>query len=120
MVDVIVESKTIPVTAALRAVAVKQARHILRLGGRILRIRVHLDAIAKKKNDTHSSVAQFQIELPGKDIVVRRRARDLYLAIIEAAHQASRQVRKLKEKRLTTKRHSRVKVDELLAMAEPI
>jgi ribosomal subunit interface protein len=110
--DIIVESKTIPVTAALRALAVKQARRLVRLGGRILRVRIHLDAITKKKNDTQSSVVQFQVELPGKDIIVRRHARDLYLALVEAAHQASRQVRKAKERRLTLKRHHRLIPDE--------
>jgi len=104
---VIVESKTIIITEAIRALATRQARKLFHFGHRISRVKVSLEAITRKKNDTQAAVAQYVIELPGKDIVVRRRAKDLYLAITEAANHAARSVRKLKEKRLTQKRTPR-------------
>ncbi len=102
--DVLVESKTIPVTDALRALAVKQARRISRLGARVLRIRVIFETIGKKRNDAQATMVQFLVELPGRDVVVRRRARDLYQALIDAAHHTARQVRRAKEKRINLRR----------------
>jgi len=101
---VIVTSKTLHVTQALREMAERQAQKLYRLGKRIIRVRVSLEAVTKKKNDTHSTVVQYHVELPGKDVVVRRKARDMYEALVDAASSAARQVRKAKEKQATFKR----------------
>lgn len=101
---VIVTSKTLHVTQALREMAERQAQKLYRLGKQIIRVRVSLEAVAKKKNDIHSTIVQYHVELPGKDVVVKRRARDMYEALVDAASSASRQVRKMKEKRMTFKR----------------
>ncbi|MDQ3008082.1 MAG: HPF/RaiA family ribosome-associated protein [bacterium] len=102
--EVIVTSKSLPVTKALQAAAVRQARRLLRMGRKILRVRVSFEAVARKKNDTHAMVVQYHVEMPGKDVVVKRRARDIYEALVDAAAQAGRQVRKAKEKRLSSRR----------------
>ncbi len=111
--DVIVTSKTLQVTQALRSMAIRQAQKLYRLGKRILRVRVSLEAVARKKNDSTATVVQYHVELPGKDVVVRRRARDMYEALVDAASSAARQVQKVKERRLTFKRGYRSSFEEL-------
>jgi len=110
--DVIVTSKTLKVTEALKAMAVRQAEKLVRFGKRILRVRVTLEAVAKKTNDSTATVVQYQIELPGKDIVVQRRARNMYDALVDAGSSAARQVRKMKERRITFKRGYRSSVPD--------
>jgi ribosomal subunit interface protein len=109
--DVIVTSKTLQVTQALRAMAARQAQKLFRLGKKILRVRVSLEAVAKKKNDMTATIVQYHVELPGKDIVVRRKARDMYEALVDAASSAARQVRKVKERQITFKRGYRSAFD---------
>lgn len=115
--DVIVTSKTLQVTQALRAMASRQAQKLFRLGKKILRVRVSLESVARRKNDATATIVQYHVELPGKDIVVRRKARDMYEALVDAASSASRQVRKVKERRITFKRGYR-SAFELPAVAE--
>jgi ribosomal subunit interface protein len=109
--DVIVTSKTLQVTQALRAMASRQAQKLYRLGKKILRVRVSLEAVTKKKNDSSATIVQYHVELPGKDIVVRRKARDMYEALVDAASSAARQVRKAKERQITFKRGYRSSFD---------
>lgn len=116
--DVIVTSKTLYVTQALRAMATRQAQKLYRLGKRILRVRVSLEAVVRKKNDTQATVVQYHVELPGKDVVVRRKARDMYEALVDAASSAARQVRKAKEKQVSFKKGYRSSILEAL-VSEP-
>lgn len=102
--DVIVTSKTLQITQALRQAAIRQAEKLLKFGKKILRVRVSLEAVAKKKNDTQAAIVQYHVELPGKDVVVRRQARDMYEALVDAASRAGRQICKIKEKRIYFKR----------------
>jgi len=102
--DVIVTSKTLQVTQALKAMASRQAQKLFRLGKKILRVRVSLEAVARRKNDMTAAIVQYHVELPGKDIVVRRKARDMYEALVDAASSAARQVRKAKERQIVFKR----------------
>jgi ribosomal subunit interface protein len=98
--DVIVTSKTLHVTQALKAAAIRQAEKLLRFGKHILRVRISLEAVARKKNDMFSTIVQYHIELPGRTITVRRKASDMYEALVDAASSAARQVRKVKERQL--------------------
>jgi len=102
--DVIVTSKTLQITQALKAAAVRQATKLFRFGHRILRVRVSLEAVAKKKSNITAAVVQYRVELPGRDVIVRRQAQDMYEALVDAASSAARQVRKVKERRMTFKR----------------
>lgn len=102
--DVIVTSKTLQVTQALRAAAIRQAEKLMRFGKKILRVRVTLEKVAKKKNDTQAAIVQYHVELPGRDVIVRRQARDMYEALVDAASRAARQVRKVKEQQVYFKR----------------
>lgn len=97
--NVIVQSKTFAITEALRAFVEKHLTRLLRKGSRISQVVVYLEAVPKKKNDLSATSAKIYIDLPGRNIVVQEKAQDLYLAIVQAAHSAARQVRKLKERR---------------------
>lgn len=114
---VLIESKTIIITEALRAMATRQARKLFHFGASITKVRITLDTIARKKNDSQAAVVQYSVELPGKDVVVRRRAKDIYLAITEAAAHAARSVRKMKEKKLSIRRQRRAEVSSMDALS---
>ena len=98
--NVIVHSKTMVITEALRSFATRQAQRLKNRGQRIANVIVFLEFIQRKKNDARAATAKFLIDLPGKNIVVQERAKDLYFAIHRAALSANRQVRKVKERRM--------------------
>ncbi|PIR59236.1 MAG: ribosomal subunit interface protein [Candidatus Pacebacteria bacterium CG10_big_fil_rev_8_21_14_0_10_56_10] len=102
---IIVQSKTVRVTQALRAFVRKQALKMLK-HQRVIGVRVYLETVAKRSNDPQGTTVKYQVEVPGKDIVVKRQAADLYQAIASATRRALRQVRKAKEKRITTGRRT--------------
>lgn len=102
---VLVESKNIEVTQALRDHIIKHAQKLSKIGKNILGVRVFLETVAKKNNDPHANKVTFSVLVPGKDIVVRKQAVDMYVAVVEAAHAAVRYVRKAAERRMTKSRH---------------
>ena len=102
---VISRSKTLEVTKALQSFIQKQARKLSKSGQRISKITVFMETVARKKNDTTASSVKFHVDIPGKNIVVKRTANDMYTAIVDAADRANRYLRKSKEKRITKKRH---------------
>jgi ribosomal subunit interface protein len=69
-----------------------------------LAVRVYLENIERKKTDPAAAKAKVKLEIPGKDIVVKEAAHDLYAAMTEAFKSAQRQLRKLKDKRLQRQR----------------
>ena len=105
---VIVESKKMKVTQAIRQFAEKQSLKVSRLGKGVMDIKIHLERISKKKMDKNSNIVTYFISIPGKDIVVKSKSADMYNAIVEATSSAVRKLRKVNEKRKTIKR-SRVK-----------
>ncbi len=105
---VIVQSKTLPVTQALRAFVDHQASKLEKLAD-ITKLCVFLENVGKKSNDPQAATVQYLIEIPGrKAVVVRRRAVDMYEAIVDATERAMRQVSKVKERRLSEWRHKNV------------
>lgn len=98
--NVIVQSKTMIVTQSLRDFAQKQAHKFAKSGKNIEQIVVFLEIVKKKKNDVHAATAQFLISVPGKNIVVRERAKDMYQAITSAADHALQQLNRAKKKQL--------------------
>lgn len=110
---VLVESKNMEVTEALRNHVTKHAEKLSKIGKRVLGVRVFLETVAKKNNDPHANHATFKVMVPGKDIVVHKQAVDMYEAVVQAAHGAIRHVRKLAEKRLTKARHAHAQVPVL-------
>jgi len=101
---VIIESKKMKITQAIRSFTEKQALKISKLGKSVLDIKVHLETITKKKMDKNSNIVTYFISIPGKDIVVKSKSDDMYNAIIEATRSAVRKLRKVNEKRKTIRR----------------
>jgi ribosomal subunit interface protein len=97
---VIVQSKTFVVTEALRAFVTQQVQKLLKHSKKILEVVVFLEMVKRKKNDVYSASAQFVIVMPQRRVVVRQKAKDLYIAISEAARSTLRQVGRVKERRL--------------------
>lgn len=96
--QVIVEAKTMKVTPAIQEHAEKHARKIFKLSAHIVRVRLFLETIKKKTNDPTANTVTYTVEMPGKDVVVRSRAPEMYEAITKASASASRRVRKELEK----------------------
>lgn len=101
---VIIRSKTLEVTKALQAFIKKQAQKLTKSGQRISKITVFLETVRRKKNDSSAATVKFHVDIPGKNIVVKRQAEDMYKAVVDAANRANRYMRKTKERRLTKKR----------------
>jgi len=98
---VIVQSKTIAITDALRQFIERQASKLDRLGIRVSKASVFLENIGKK-NDLKNATVKYAISLPGKKrIIVKRCAADMYQAVADATDRAIRQLRKTKEKRIS-------------------
>ncbi len=102
---VIVESKQIKVTKAIRSFAKKQARKFNKFGKKVIDIKIHLEKITKKKMDSSANIVTYFVSIPGKDIVVKSKSSDMYTAIVNATSSALRKLRKVNEKRTMTKRN---------------
>lgn len=98
--NVIVQSKTIPVTAAIRRVATMQAERLQKHSKKILQICVFLETVKRRKNEVTAAMAKFLIRMPGKEVIVQEHAVDLYQAIHDAANAALREINDFKERRL--------------------
>lgn len=107
---VIVESKKMKVTEAIRMFAQKQAQKLMKLGKGVSQIRIHLESVAKKKSDARANMVTYCVSVPGKDIVVKKHAVDMYAAIVDATEGAVRKLRKSHEKRTTMRRTSKASI----------
>ncbi|MCL4208510.1 ribosome-associated translation inhibitor RaiA [Patescibacteria group bacterium] len=105
--NVSVQSKTLEITEALRLFCEKQAGKVARFSQKISSINIYVENIAKKKNDPAAASVQYAVNVPGQVLVVKRRAADLYEAVVDATNGIMRQVRKEKEKRIDKKRGER-------------
>ena len=110
---VIVYSKTMKVTKAIRDFCQKQCAKLLRGGARVARITVFLDIISRKKSDRTAASAKIHLSLPGKDLVIRRSAHDLYEAIVDTSNRAARYLREHKQRRVKRRRVSDLGIDLL-------
>lgn len=102
--NVVVQSRTLVVTDALRNFVRRQTQRLVSRGHKIENVVVFLEKVKRKKNDMTATTAKFFINLPGKNIVVQERAYDLYLAIHEAARSAMRSIGETKDRRLSLRR----------------
>lgn len=96
---VLVEAKQLEVTQALQDYVRKQTRKLEKLGKKITTVHVFLEILPKKKNDTYSNMVTCKVSIPGKTVVVKKHAADMYAAIVDSVDGAARQVRKTFEKR---------------------
>lgn len=107
--NVIVQSKTLVVTEAIRNFARHQVERLTRRDHKISRVTVFLENVSKKRNDLHAATAKILVDLPGKNVVVQERSQNLYDAIGQAARAAAQQVNRMKKRKLaylsTWKKH---------------
>lgn len=106
--QVIVESKNLDVTPALREHTTKQARKLTKLHKKIEKIRVFLETVKKKSNDPLANQVTYEVAIPGKNVIVKSHAPDMYDAIVKATDGAVRQLRKVFEKKRTLRRGTEV------------
>lgn len=102
--QVIVESKNLDVTKALRTHTEKQARKVSRLQKNVEKVRVFLETIKKKSNDPLANKVTYEVAIKGRNIVVKTHAQDMYDAIVKATDGAVRQLRKTFEKKKDTQK----------------
>jgi len=101
---ILIASKTLEITKAMRDFANEQALKLNKFGQRISKVQVFLEQrVAKSKRDRNALV-KYVVSLPGKTLVIKCKAADMYDAIIDATNKVMRQTRKFKEKRLTKQR----------------
>jgi ribosomal subunit interface protein len=112
---VIVESKRMKITKGLRQFAQKQASKLSRLEKGISKISIYLENVANKRRDMAANLVTYSVFMPGKHIVVKKKATDMYEAISEATSAAMRKVRKSCEKRFKIKRQVKKIRDQLTA-----
>lgn len=102
---ILVAAKQLEVTQAMRLAIQNQAEKLMRLHKKITQVRVFLEKIPKKNNDPHANAVTIEVHVPGKNVVVKKTAVDMYLAVNQAVNSALRQLRKQYEKRETLKRY---------------
>lgn len=99
--SILIQSKTLSITEALRAYIEQQVPKLLRRSNRIQTVSVFLETIGKrKKHDPSAMIARIKLSVPGRDVVVEKRAANLYHAITEVTLSAARQLEKVKARRL--------------------
>jgi ribosomal subunit interface protein len=105
---ILVQAKNMKVTQGIQSfVNDKVVGTIGKLGEKVMAVKIFVENIARKKNDTTASEAKVQIQVPGKDIIVEQKSHDLYQAIGDAVEAGARQLRKSKEKRYTKIKRNR-------------
>ena len=79
---------------------VHQTQRIWKHGRSVARVTVFLDLVKRKKNDSRAASAKVLVDLPGKNVVVEERSKNLYQAINNALKVATRKLgeNKLREK----------------------
>lgn len=99
---VIIASHTLKLTKALRNFAAKQASKLIRHHRQISQIKVFLE---KRASPRRKAQVKFVVSLPGKGaVVVKRKATDMYAAIVDVNERVSRRLRKVRERRRNKRR----------------
>jgi ribosomal subunit interface protein len=112
---ILVQSKTMPVTQALREFVDRQAEKLLKLERRVSTIAVYLEKIAGKNNDPRATTVKYLVRLKGKkELVVCRHATDMYEAIAEATRRVASRLKQYKQQRIES--HRMAALDELEAL----
>lgn len=99
-----IASKTLEITQALRQFTNDQAEKLLRFNQKIFKVRISLDQQAKGTKRDRNALVKYVVSIPGKTVVIKHKAHDMYDAIVESTDKVMRQLRKTKEKRLQKSR----------------
>lgn len=103
--NVLVHSKTLLVTDALRQFVIKQVLKLGKFSHKVKAVNVFLETAKNKAGLEQEAVAKVQVMIPGKDVVTKSKAQDLYLAVSEAISDARSSLRKRKEKWMDRRAH---------------
>lgn len=103
---VIIQSGSIGVTKAIRSFCQKHCKKLLSRGVKVKQITVFLDTVVRKKNDAKAASAKLHISIPGKNIIIRRQAHDLYNAIADVVNRAQGLMVKKNQRRKQKRRHN--------------
>lgn len=101
--NIIVHSKTLPVTQAMREFIAKQATKLGKFSQPVQSLQIFLEDRKKHDGMALESKVNIRIQVPGKDIVTSSSSTNLYKAVHDAMEDGARWLRKRKEK-FTTKR----------------
>lgn len=96
--NILVHSKTMQVTDALRAFVIKQVKKLGKFSKKVEAVNVFLETVKTKTGVEQQAMAKIHVMVPGKDVVTRSKAHDLYLAVSEAIADAATSMRRRKEK----------------------
>lgn len=111
-----IASQTVELTKALRQFARQQATKLYRLNQRVTAVRVFLNTRTRSKLDDNALI-KYVVSLPGKTIVIKRTAHDMYEGIVDVTDRVIRHVRKTKEKRID--RHRQTQPEVLAETSSP-
>lgn len=103
--NILVHSKTLQVTDAIRQYVAKQVRKIGKFSRKVSAVNVFLEVVKTKAGVEQEAVAKIQVMIPGKDVMTKSKAHDLYLAIHNAIEDAGHSMRKRKEKWMDRRAH---------------
>lgn len=105
--NILVHSKSVPVTDAIREFVRKKLISVTKFSKTITHIDVFLDDVKSRKGLIEQAQVMIKIGVPGKDILCRAKNPDLYKAICLAVEDSARWLRKKKEKYLSHKKQSK-------------
>lgn len=104
--NILVHSKTLEVTDGIRQYVLKQVRKVGKFSKKIRGVNVFMETVKTSQGLDQEAHVKVQVTVPGKAVLVKSKAHDLYLAISRAMDDASEAMRKRKEK-WSEKRHAR-------------
>lgn len=96
--NILVHSKSMRITDAMREFVIKQVNKLGKFSHKVKSVNVFLETAKNKAGIEQEAVAKVQVMIPGKDVMTKSKASDLYLAVSEAITDASLSLRKRKEK----------------------
>jgi len=99
----LVAAKNFDVTKGIRQHVEGQSSKVKRLTDRVKQIKVYLESVGRRGNNPNANQAKVVLEVPGKDVVVIKKAGDMYQTISLAFSAAARHLRRQIEKRQSKK-----------------
>lgn len=100
-----IQAKDLSVTKHLREFAFTQImRKLSKFKDKILDINLYLEYIQRKSSDPKRAKVTINVNMPKKNVVIKKNGYDLYEVVVAATDTVYRKVREEKDKRTHTKR----------------
>ena len=105
-VKILVNSKKLKVTAGMREFIAQQAERLGKLNKSVTEVHVYVESVVKRTtSESIATAVTYTIAIPGRVLIVKKKAGDVAEAVTEATDSALRLLRKTYERKLTLKRH---------------